>query len=145
MSTSVAASSGQVLGRREAMREPLLLAAAGLAAVTTLRLHDPHHHAGYGLCPFHVVTHLWCPGCGGLRAVNDLSRLDPAAAVSSNVLVVALVGIVAIAYVWWLPKRWRGERATMLIVGPRCGAAVLVASVAFTVVRNLPVGAWLAP
>ena len=43
----------------------------GVALVAAV---DPHTSGRYPTCPFHAVTGLWCPGCGGLRAVHDLTH-----------------------------------------------------------------------
>jgi len=80
------------------MRTPMAVGAAGLASVTLLHVRDPHAYGSYGLCPFRALTGLWCPGCGGLREVNDLTHLEFGAAVSSNVVVVALVLVVGVAF-----------------------------------------------
>ena len=42
---------------------------------------------------------IYCPGCGGLRAVNDLTNGDVGAALSSNILVTLMipVGVVLLA------------------------------------------------
>ena len=133
------------LSRGVALRTPIVVGAIGVAATALLHFRDPHQHAAYGLCPFQFLTGLWCPGCGGLRAVNDLTRLDVASAVSSNVLAVVLVAVLAVFYVRWLVVRWRGHDVRMIVLSPRAATVVTVVIVAFTVVRNTPFGAWLAP
>lgn len=128
------------------MRGPLLLAGGLLAASVVLHLRDPHQPASYGLCPWLFLTGTSCPGCGGLRAVHDLTDGDLAAAASSNLL---LVGSLPLAAWWWARRvrdAWRGvlwqpqtatyARAALLLAG------VLVA---WWVVRNLPGLTWLAP
>ncbi len=40
----------------------------------------------YG-CNFYTLTHLYCPGCGGTRAVFSLLRLDIISAVRYNIAV----------------------------------------------------------
>ncbi len=42
-------------------------------------------------CPFHSITGLYCPGCGGLRAVDSLLKFDFANALRYNPLVVAFI------------------------------------------------------
>lgn len=133
------------LTRREALRSPALVGAIGLAAAGLLHFHDPHSSGSYGFCPFLELTGRPCPGCGGLRAINDLTRFDLAAAVSSNALAVALVVVLAVAFIRWIANRWRGEDIPMIVLSPRTGVAVMTLLVVFGMVRNTPWGFWLAP
>ncbi len=125
--------------RRERLAAPLLLAGAVLGASVVLHLRDPHETGSYGFCPWLVLTGTYCPGCGGLRAVNDLTRGDLAAAASSNLLLVGSVPLVLVLWAAWLRDRWRGvvrrvdQRRAVL------GTSVLaVVVLVFWVVRNLP-------
>ncbi len=133
------------LTRREALRDPVLVGAIGLAAAGLLRFHDPHDSGAYGICPFLAITGKPCPGCGGLRAVNDLTHFDLIGAISSNVLAVALIAALGIAYLVWLPKRWRGEDARMIVLSARAGIVIMTVLVVFGIIRNTPWGSWLAP
>ncbi|UIJ34475.1 DUF2752 domain-containing protein [Allobranchiibius sp. GilTou73] len=126
------------------------LAVGGLlVGVATVALHfrDPHQHGSWGMCPLYALTGIYCPGCGGLRAVNDLTNGNLRAALSSNVFVVLLMPVVV---GWWLTalrNRWRGvpsapfarQHATVLtyVIG--------AVAVIFMIVRNTPWGAALAP
>ncbi|MEO8750042.1 DUF2752 domain-containing protein [Dermatophilaceae bacterium Sec6.4] len=122
----------------------------GLAAVLlTVAVHfrDPHRHASWGLCPLYALTGLYCPGCGGMRAVNDLTNGDLRAAVSSNVLALTLLPVVI---GWWLVEvrnRWRGVHVVPFTRRHASTATTLAAIVAigFMVVRNTPWGAGFAP
>ncbi|MFC7451309.1 DUF2752 domain-containing protein [Rhodococcus daqingensis] len=131
--------------RTRSMRAPLAVAAAGAGAAALLYLRDPHRAGAYGFCPFHVVTGWWCPGCGGLRAVNDLVHGDLVASVSSNVLILPLVVVLAVAWVRWVRRRWGGVEDRMIVLGRPATAAILVLLAVFTVVRNTPWAAVLAP
>ena len=133
------------LTRRQALRGPALVGAMGLTTAGLLHFHDPHDSGAYGFCPFLLITGRPCPGCGGLRAINDLTRFEFGAAVSSNVLAVALVIVLAAAYVFWVARRWRGQDKPMIVLGSKAGIAVVVLLVVFGVVRNTPWGSWLAP
>jgi hypothetical protein len=132
--------------RRAALTAPVLLGAAGLAAAALLRLRDPHVSGSYGFCPFQALAGVPCPGCGGLRAVNDLTRGEVVAAVSSNALAVALVGTLAVLWGVWLVRRARGQHdAAFARVGLRPAVRVLVLVAVFGIVRTTPWGSWLAP
>lgn len=132
--------------RSQRLRGPLLLAGGLLAASVLLHLRDPHRSGSYGFCPWLMLTGTYCPGCGGLRAVNDLGHGDPAAAASSNLLFVTTVPLVALLWGRTVVDRWRG---VVRRVDPRrhllVAAVFLAVAVGFAVLRNLPVGSWLAP
>lgn len=134
-----------IRSRSGLVRDPALVGVAGLAAATLLHLRDPHTDGSYGFCPFLELTGRPCPGCGGLRAVNDLSRGDLTAAISSNLLAVVLTATLAVAWVAWAVRRARGVDGRMIVLGNRALAIVLVGVVVFGVLRNTPWGAWLAP
>jgi hypothetical protein len=131
-----------------------LAAAAGLGALA-LRLRDPHESGSWGYCPYHLLTGGWCPGCGGLRAVNDLTHGDLVGAASSNLLFVAMLPFIAAFWVLWVRAAWfraawfraaaDGRPPPRLPSSPLLIVPVVTVAVAFTVLRNLSVGAWLAP
>jgi hypothetical protein len=132
--------------RRSRLVAPVLTAACAVAAVTLVHLRDPHVYGSYAACPWLVLTGFDCPGCGGLRALHDLTHGDLAAAVSSNLLVVAvLLPLALLGWSAWARARWRGgpflQTRTTAWVAWSLAAALL----AFGVVRNLAVGSWLAP
>ncbi|GCB54121.1 hypothetical protein rerp_05290 [Rhodococcus erythropolis] len=134
-----------VARRRRALAAPVGVAAVAVTAAAVLHFRDPHSAGSYGVCPMYALTGLWCPACGGLRAVNDLTNLDVGAAVSSNVLIVPFVAVLVIAWIGWTVRRWKGTRDRMIVLRPTVTIVVLGVLVAFTVVRNTPWGSWLAP
>ena len=127
------------------LRAPALIGAVGLGAAVLLHLRDPHDSGSYGYCPFLTLTGKPCPGCGGLRAVNDLTRGDLLGALSSNLLAVVLVGALAVAWVLWVVRRLRGKVDSMLTLNLPAGLVLIAVVLAFGVVRNTPWGSWLAP
>ncbi len=156
MATSIVGSAPgrAITGRATARRVgPPLLTAGGIG-LATLALHarDPHQQGSWGLCPLKFLTGWDCPGCGGLRAVNDLTNFDLAGAASSNLLFVLAIPLLILAWAWWLRRSWQGDqhgdpsprsrglRNTSLVWGQLALGLIAV----FTVVRNLPMGAWLA-
>ena len=135
-------------GRLQRLASPL--ATGGLVALGALALHvrDPHAAGSWGFCPVALLG-LSCPLCGSLRAVNDLTHLDLDAALSSNLLLVLALPVVIGAWVRRLVVLGRGgprPAAPGALEAPRWAWVALGVVVAlFTVARNLPAGAWLAP
>lgn len=131
---------------RSGLLAPVLMGAAGIGAAALLRFRDPHDSGTYGFCPFESLTGLPCPGCGGLRAVNDLTRGDLVAAVSSNVLAVALAVTLGVLWIVWLVRRARGEHeARFAVLSTRAALVAVPVFIVFGVFRNTPWGSWLAP
>lgn len=125
---------------------PPALVAGGLGLATVaLHLRDPHSEGSWGICPTAAMG-FSCPGCGGLRAVNDLSNLRVLDAASSNLLFVLSLPLIAYAFVRWSHGRWTGHAWQPSDRALKHGAIVLgVVLVVFTVMRNTPAGSWLAP
>lgn len=101
-------------------------------ALAYIGLADPHRPGFlFPACPFKALTGLDCPACGGLRMTHDLLNGDLAAAVVDNVFLVVALPALAV----WLVIRWRRGLALMPMAAT---VTVVVAAVAWTVVRNWP-------
>jgi hypothetical protein len=141
--THVALSGVGLNGR---LSRPIAAAAAGALSVAALVVRDPHVSGSWGVCPFLALTGFYCPMCGGLRAVNDLAHGRFAAAISSNVLVVAMIAYAAVLWgVWTVSRIRRTHFSYQRWLSPALMTALVVVAVVFAVLRNLPVGSWLAP
>lgn len=131
--------------RWERVAAPALTIGGLAAATVALHVRDPHEQYSWGLCPSAALG-FWCPGCGGLRAVNDLTNGQVGAALSSNLLLVVAMPFAIVALALWAADRWRGVPSTIPWARLKPLVPVLVVVVvAFAVVRNLAFGAWLAP
>jgi len=125
------------VARARESRRRRLYAALGSGALLAgalgyVGLVDPHKPDSiFPICPFPLLTGWNCPACGGLRMVHDVLHGDLAAAVTDNV--VLLVGIPLLAG-WVLLRRRSGKT----LLSPPAAATVLIAMLAWTVVRNLP-------
>lgn len=118
------------------------VAALGTAALAgaafVLRRWDPMRVAWYPRCPSFVLTGLYCPGCGALRAGHALlhGRLDDA--LGFNALLV-LAGPVLAYVAIRMALRWAGGPS---LPGRRPSGpetwAILALVVGFMVLRNLP-------
>lgn len=128
-----------------AVRLPLTIAGGFAGALTLLHVRDPHVSGSYGFCPFQRLTGMACPGCGGMRAVNDLTNGEIVASLSSNVWVLPALAFAVAAWCVWTYRRWHGQRRGAPAVSTPAIVAVVAFLVVFTVVRNTPWGAWLAP
>lgn len=150
--TGTAAATGARSGRRPSVRlsslaGPTGVAVIALAGAVVLRARDPHLQGAYGFCPFHALTGWWCPGCGGLRAIHDLTVGDVAGSLSSNVYVLPMVLVLVVAWAGWVRRRWRGgvdAERPIVLSGP-ASTLVLISLAVFTVLRNTAWGAVLAP
>lgn len=117
-----------------------------MAAVVAVALRDPHEAGSWGVCPVLALTGLQCPGCGGLRALNDLAHLRVTDALSSNAMGVLAMAVAAAAWAVWLRARVRGVPSGLdRWVTPTSASVLLVAMVVFAVLRNTAWGGVLAP
>lgn len=117
-----------------------------LGALTYVGVNDPSAAGGiYPACPSRSLLGFDCPGCGGLRGTHALLHGDLPAALDHNVLLPFLLLLCAYAAALVVAPLF-GHR--IRVVRPPGWAAVALtgALVAFTVLRNLPVGGleWLA-
>ena len=121
-----------------------LLTAAGLAAATMLYTLDPTGSSFYPRCVFYLLTGLYCPGCGGLRAAHALLHFRILDALAWNPLLVCLLPVGA----WYLACRCIGFRPLPVkFSGAQSAWFWVTLLVGFGVARNLPWYPWtsLAP
>lgn len=145
--TSLPAAGAPVVtrSRPERMVAPALTVGALGAATLALHLRDPHVSGSWGICPSAALG-FWCPGCGGLRAVNDLTHLDVLSAASSNLALVLAGPFVLLGLGVWTLDRWQGRsRRIPERVTSRGAYALVAALLVFMLLRNLPWFGWLAP
>jgi hypothetical protein len=131
--------------RSERLRAPALYGAGVTAAVALLAVRDPHQSGSYGYCPWLLLTGTFCPGCGGLRAVHDLSHLDVAGALSTNLLLVVLAPVAVLLWLLWVRARWQDRRLAPPVAATPALWSLVAVVLLFGLARNLPAAAWLAP
>ena len=125
----------------------IVAAAAMVAAAVLLYLYFTAEGAGAGIpCVFHQVTGLYCSGCGASRALRSVLHFDFYQALRYNaVLTVALpfiavyFGGLGVSYIRF-GKDKISEKISMKPVW-----VFVAAALAYGILRNIPVFAFLAP
>ena len=123
----------------------LWTAAATAAATTVVALVDPNEGGHYPTCPLLALTGIYCPFCGGLRAVHDLAHLDVGGALDRNPLAVVVLPVIAIGWLLWAQRAFTGRQLLRLQPRPWWGWASIAVLLVFMVARNLPGASWLSP
>jgi len=131
--------------RGRALLGPLGMAVVTVAAAVVVATVDPNQPGHYPTCPSFLVTGLFCPGCGTLRAANALLNGNLVGALRMNVLAVLAIPVVFASWVAWLRRAATGRPRSWLAPW-WVPAGTLALLVVFTVARNTPAFApWLAP
>lgn len=126
------------------VRSSVLGTAAGVGAATVVvALVDPNDGGHYPTCPLLALTGIYCPFCGGLRAVHDAVHLNLAGALDRNPLAVVGLPLVAVLWLLWAQEAFTGRR--LITTKPWWGWTAMVVLGVFMVVRNLPGASWLSP
>jgi hypothetical protein len=121
-----------------------VLGFAILCALAVLFFFNPATHGFYPVCLFHALTGLYCPGCGGTRAVYQLLHGHVLLALHDN----ALFGLALVALAVWGARfavRKLRNQQTIFQLHPKTLWMFLVVALVFTVLRNLPAFSWLSP
>ena len=95
-------------------------------------------------CVFHVVTGLYCPGCGISRMFLALLRFDFAAAAQYNLLVLCLLPIGAVLLVYKARQYIKTGRTDMGFTEKIGYIVVFVLCIVFTILRNTDIVPFLA-
>lgn len=123
-------------------KERMLAAASVLGAVGTLGilyLFNPGTSALYPTCPFLAVTGCYCPGCGSLRALHQITRGYLATAFGLNPLLVLSLPFVAYFFASQTSLAFRGLPLRTFFVRPLLIWALLGAVILYWIIRNVPV------
>lgn len=131
-------------GRGRRLRAPLLLAGGVLALSARVWAVDPNVPGHYPVCPTFALTGIYCPGCGMLRAAHALLHGDLLGSFAKNLLFPPLAVLAVVLFVRWVLVRWRGQELRWT-PAPWMPWVLLLGVTLFTVARNVPAFAFLAP
>jgi len=111
------------------------LAAGGLGVIYVL---DPDASDLYPTCPFLAITGLYCPGCGTLRALHQLTRGHPLAALDLNPLMMLLLPFIAYYLASHATLAVTGRPLKTFFVRPVFIWMLLGVVLAYWPLRNIP-------
>ena len=114
-----------------------------VAVSAFLFLFDAAGSALYPPCPFHLLTGLYCPGCGTLRALHQLLHGNLPQALHMNPLMVLLLPFLGYAFVSYSMQAIRRRPLTSFLLPPFWIWLLLGIVVAFAVLRNIPIHPFL--
>lgn len=123
----------------------MLVAGVGVGLGVLLHLRDPHVEGSYGVCPVYALTGYWCPGCGGMRAIHNLTDGSLVDSLHSNLLAIPLVLAFVLWVGDWTRQAWRGEKMRLPAINRATMWTFFALLTAYTVVRNTPWGTWFTP
>ena len=116
-----------------------LLALAILPCLALVIVRDPAEPGFFPPCPFLVLTGLYCPGCGTLRSLHQLSNGHLLPALGLNPLAVLTLPFIGYAFLSAVLLSTTGRRPPAVFLPAAWIWALLGGIVLFWVLRNVPV------
>ena len=115
------------------------LALAATPCVVLLLVRNPEDSGLFPPCPFLALTGYHCPGCGTLRALHQLLNGHLFTAIDYNPLTVFFLPFLAYAFLAAVVGGIGGSKFPTVFIPAGWIWTLLVAVIAFGVLRNLPV------
>ena len=124
---------------------PALVALTAATGTAYIAMHNPHVPGATYVCPLFAMTGIYCPGCGGTRAVYDLAHGDIVGALAMNSLFTLAVPVLGVLWLRWV-MRLRGVALREWPFPTWAGVALPAVIMAFFVLRNVgPLAPLLSP
>jgi Protein of unknown function (DUF2752) len=112
--------------------------ALGAGGLSIIYLLDPSSSDLYPPCPFLALTGFYCPGCGTLRALHQLTLGHPVAALDLNPLMVLLLPFVAYFLASHAMLAVTGQPLRRFFVRPALIWTLLGIILVYWLLRNVP-------
>jgi hypothetical protein len=112
--------------------------ALGAGGLSIIYLLDPSSSDLYPPCPFLALTGFYCPGCGTLRALHQLTLGHPVAALDLNPLMVLLLPFVAYFLASHAMLAVTGRPLRRFFVRPALIWTLLGIILVYWLLRNVP-------
>lgn len=109
---------------------------ASTAAV--LYLFNPSQYGFYPRCALYTTTGIFCPGCGSLRALHQLTHGHLITALRCNLLLVSSLPFAAVYFGRCVTRWLSGEPLPSFTISPRRLMALAAVAIIFTILRNIP-------
>jgi Protein of unknown function (DUF2752) len=133
-------STVAVKTRAGVLLAPAATAACACAGCVVILWGDPTTPGGpLPLCPTKLLFGIDCPGCGSMRMIYSLLHGDLAAAAHYNMVTLAALPLLALAWATWTWGRWRGRPVRSWQHWRWAPTVTLVITVVWFMVRNIPV------
>jgi hypothetical protein len=115
-----------------------LAGACGFVAIGLVLFEfNPSHYGFYPRCWLYTTTGIYCPGCGSLRAMHQLTHGHLGAALRCNLLLTLSLPFAAY-YLLRHALRWiAGKPPPPLTVRPGWIAALAIVLIMYTILRNI--------
>ena len=89
-------------------------------------------------CPVHLITGLYCPGCGSQRSLHAFLNFHILEAFSTNLLVGLLITATSFDILFYFLKLEKLRPVNFLKTNRYISIVVLYLVIVFTILRNIP-------
>lgn len=110
-----------------------------LALTIIVYIYHPATQVKILACPFRLLTGLYCPGCGSIRAMTQLLQGNIFKAAKHNVLAVAFFPLLVWVTVGKVKLLITGKGLPSIPFTARWMRVLLALIILFTLLRNLPI------
>ena len=105
--------------------------------VVIYKLFNPNQYF-FPKCPVHLITGLYCPGCGSQRSLHAFLNFHILEAFSTNLLVGLLITATIFDILFYFLKLEKLRPVNFLKTNRYISIVVLYLVIVFTILRNIP-------